>query len=179
MTDFNHPILNLAKTLIDRPSVTPDDCGCQDLINQILSPMGFIAEDLSHNGVTNHIWRYGHGTKCFAFVGHTDVVPPGPVNAWSSPPFEATLTDGLMYGRGAADMKGNIAAFIVALKNFIARHPNPNFELWVMLTSDEEGPSIDGVRHMVEVLSARSQTIDFALVSFASGWKTLIFLWLC
>lgn len=165
--------LELLKDLIRRPSVTPKDEGCQDLLAERLKPLGFIEERLDFADTQNFWLRKGATKPLLAFLGHTDVVPPGPLDAWLSPPFEPTLRDGKLYGRGAADMKGGIAAFITAVERFIAKHPNHHGSIAVMLTSDEEGLATNGVVKVVEVLEARNEKIDWCLVGEPSSDKLI------
>ena len=161
--------LSLLKELIRRESVTPNDAGCQNLLAQRLTPLGFIDERMNFAD-TQNIWlRRGQNPPLFVFLGHTDVVPPGPLTAWDSPPFEPTLREGKLYGRGAADMKGGIAAFITAVERFITRHPDHKGSIAIMLTSDEEGIATHGVVKVVEVLQQRQEKIDWCLVGEPSS----------
>lgn len=165
--------LELAKALIARPSVTPADAGCMDLIVDRLRPAGFRAEFLDF-GDTRNLWlRRGTARPLFVFLGHTDVVPPGDPAAWTFPPFEPHVHDGDLYGRGAADMKGAVAAFTVACRRFVDRHPDHSGSIAVLLTSDEEGIAADGVVKVVEVLQARDEAIDWCLVGEPSSEKVL------
>lgn len=156
--------LELAKQLIARPSVTPDDAGCQELMIQRLQPLGFEIHRLRFGKVDNFWARRGTARPLMAFAGHTDVVPTGPHEKWSSDPFVPVQRDGFLYGRGAADMKGSLAAFITAIEDFLAAHPDHGGSIGLLITSDEEGPSIDGTRKVVEWLEARGEKIDFCLV---------------
>ncbi|MCS6945790.1 MAG: succinyl-diaminopimelate desuccinylase [Sutterellaceae bacterium] len=156
--------LDLLCQLIARPSVTPEDAGCQPLIAQRLAPLGFSAEPLSRNGTTNLWLRRGTDRPVVVLAGHTDVVPPGPREAWQSDPFMPTVRDGYLYGRGAADMKASLAAFVVAVEEFLCRHPTHRGSIALLLTSDEEGPATDGTTAVVEALRARGEVIDYALV---------------
>ena len=162
------PVLEKARALIARPSVTPDDAGCLDLIATWLAPLGFRIERIDTGGVSNLWARRGTGGKLICFAGHTDVVPTGPLEQWTSPPFEPTVRDGYLYGRGAADMKSSIAACVVAMERLIARRDLANAasadSLCLLLTSDEEGDAIDGTVRVVEALKARNETIDFCIV---------------
>jgi len=158
------PTLALARDLIARRSVTPEDAGCQQLLAGRLAPLGFRCETLVSNGVTNLWARRGSSRPLVCFAGHTDVVPTGPVAAWQSDPFTPTLRDGYLYGRGAADMKSSLAAFIVAIEGFLAAHPDAPGSLAIVVTSDEEGPSIDGTVKIVERLAAAGETIDYCVV---------------
>ena len=148
------PTLALARDLIALRSITPDDAGCQALIVERLTPLGFRCETLVSNGVTNLWARRGTTRPLVCFAGHTDVVPTGPVAAWHSDPFAPTLRDGFLYGRGAADMKSSLAAFITAIEGFLAAHPGAPGSIALIVTSDEEGPSIDGTARIVERLAA-------------------------
>ena len=159
-----HPTLELARELISRQSVTPYDGGCQPLIAARLAPLGFIAETIASNGVTNLWLRRGRAAPVFAFAGHTDVVPTGPLDQWSSDPFTPTLRDGVLVGRGAADMKSSIAAFVVAAEEFVRAQPNHRGSIALLLTSDEEGPATDGTTKVVEALRARGEAIDYCIV---------------
>ncbi|MDN5841935.1 MAG: succinyl-diaminopimelate desuccinylase [Alcaligenaceae bacterium] len=154
----------LCEALIARPSVTPSDAGCQDLIIERLHALGFNCEALPSGDVRNLWARRGHGAPLLVFAGHTDVVPAGPPEAWRSPPFEPTLRDGRLYGRGAADMKSSIAAFLIATEEFVAKHPGHSGSIALLLTSDEEGPATDGTVHVCEVLRARNETPDYCIV---------------
>ncbi|MCK9608747.1 MAG: succinyl-diaminopimelate desuccinylase [Methylomonas sp.] len=161
--------LNLLKTLIQRESVTPNDAGCQDILAQRLSSLGFTDERMDFADTQNLWLRSGKNPPLFVFLGHTDVVPTGPLSAWNSPPFEPTIRDGKLYGRGAADMKGGIAAFITAVERFIADHPQHNGSIAIMMTSDEEGIATNGVVKVVEVLEQRREKIDWCLVGEPSS----------
>jgi succinyl-diaminopimelate desuccinylase len=163
------PALALACELIARRSVTPDDGGCQALVAGRLAGSGFAAETLVSGGVTNVWLRRGRGSPLFCFAGHTDVVPPGPLDAWHSDPFEPSIRDGWLYGRGAADMKASIAAFVVAAEAFVAAHPRHAGSIAMLLTSDEEGPSTDGTVKVVERLAARGERIDYCIVGEPSS----------
>ncbi|MCQ8105481.1 succinyl-diaminopimelate desuccinylase [Methylomonas sp. SURF-2] len=161
--------LNLLIDLIRRESVTPNDAGCQDLMAQRLSNLGFIDERLNFADTQNQWLRRGQHAPLFVFLGHTDVVPTGPLSAWDSPPFEPDIRDGKLYGRGAADMKGSIAAFMTAVERFIAKHPQHHGSIAIMLTSDEEGIATHGVVKVVEVLQQRGEKIDLCLVGEPSS----------
>jgi succinyl-diaminopimelate desuccinylase len=158
------PTLELAQQLIARRSVTPEDGGCQALIAERLAATGFRAETIATNGVTNVWLRRGVDAPAFAFAGHTDVVPPGPRDQWRTDPFQPSISDGILYGRGACDMKSSIAAFVVAAEEFVRRHPSHRGSIALLLTSDEEGPSTDGTVRVVEALQSRGETIDFCIV---------------
>lgn len=165
--------LELLKNLIRRESVTPNDAGCLDLIANRLTPLGFIDERLNFDDTENMWLRRGDAKPLFVFLGHTDVVPVGALNLWDSPPFEPTIRDGQLYGRGAADMKGGIACFITAVERFIANHPNHAGSIAIMLTSDEEGAATNGVVKVVEVLENRGDKIDWCLVGEPSSDKKI------
>lgn len=156
--------LDLTKQLISRRSVTPDDDGCQALVVERLVPRGFRAETMVSNGVTNLWLRRGSGSPLFVFAGHTDVVPAGPLDQWQSDPFVPTVRDGVLYGRGASDMKSSVAAFVVAAEEFVGSHPRHRGSIALLLTSDEEGPATDGTVRVVDALRARGETIDFCVV---------------
>lgn len=167
------PTLWLALDLIGRPSVTPADAGCQPLIQERLERQGFRCEPMIFGEVTNLWARRGTQGPVFVFAGHTDVVPPGPLNRWTSPPFAPQLRDGLLYGRGAADMKGSLAAMVTACEDFLRDHPKHRGSIGFLLTSDEEGPSIDGTAKVVEALMARGEGIDYCLVGEPSSQHRL------
>ena len=131
--------LELAQSLIKIKSVSPNDEGCFDLIEAQLIPLGFVIERVPELNCETLLAKFGDSGKVFCFLGHTDIVPSGPEEEWASPPFEANIVDGELIGRGAADMKGSVAVFIEALKKFLKEHPKPNFQIWIMLTSNEEG----------------------------------------
>ena len=156
--------LALTQHLITRPSLTPDDAGCQKLLIERLAVHGFLIERMRFDDVDNLWARRGTAGPLFAFAGHTDVVPTGPLTQWTSPPFEPTRRDGHLYGRGAADMKGSIAAMVTACERFIAAHPDHNGSIAFLITSDEEGPSINGTVKVVEQLEARGEKIKWCLV---------------
>jgi succinyl-diaminopimelate desuccinylase len=156
--------LDLTQQLIRRRSVTPDDDGCQPLVTERLAPHGFRAETITSNGVTNLWLRRGSTPPVFAFAGHTDVVPTGPLEQWHSDPFTPTIRDGVLYGRGASDMKSSVAAFVVAAEEFVRTHPRHRGSIALLLTSDEEGPATDGTVKVVEALRQRNETIDFCIV---------------
>ena len=156
--------LELAKALIARKSLTPDDAGCQQLIVERLVPLGFAAEVFRCNGVTNLWIRHGSARPLAVLAGHTDVVPPGPREKWHSDPFEPTVRDGRLFGRGACDMKTSVAAFVTAAERFVAAHPDHPGSLALLITSDEEGPAADGTVRVVEALKARGERIDYCIV---------------
>jgi succinyl-diaminopimelate desuccinylase len=159
-----NPTLELVQDLIARRSVTPEDGGCQSLLAARLAASGFTAETISGNGVTNTWLRRGTAAPVFAFAGHTDVVPTGPVDQWHSDPFTPTLRDGELVGRGASDMKSSIAAFVVAAEEFVRAHPNHPGSIAMLLTSDEEGPATHGTTLVVEALRKRGEAIDYCIV---------------
>ena len=161
--------LELAKELIRRPSVTPDDCGCQQLLAERLEQAGFTNEHLRFGEVDNLWARRGTEAPLFVFAGHTDVVPPGPVEEWDSDPFTPVIRDGYLFGRGAADMKGSIAAMTVACEKFVAEHPGHKGSIAFLITSDEEGPSIDGTVKVIDQLVKRGDKIDWCLVGEPSS----------
>lgn len=162
-------VLALACELIARPSVTPEDAGCQQLIAGRLRAVGFAIEHLRFGEVDNLWATHGSGGPVLALLGHTDVVPPGPREAWASDPFAADIRDGLLYGRGAADMKGSVAAFVVALERFVAAHPDHPGTVALLLTSDEEGDAIDGVRKVADAFRERGQRIDWCITGEPSS----------
>jgi succinyl-diaminopimelate desuccinylase len=167
-------VLELARDLIRRRSVTPEDAGCLPLIGERLERVGFHVEHLRYGEVDNLWVTHGAAGPTLAFLGHTDVVPSGPEAAWQSPPFEPTIRDGRLYGRGAADMKGSVAAMVVALEQFVAAHPEHRGRLGLLLTSDEEGPTnLDGVRRVVEHFRGRGERIDWCVVGEPSSKETL------
>lgn len=167
--------LHLAEQLISRPSVTPDDAGCQPLLTARLAPLGFNCETIASGPesfrVTN-LWAKRAGkpapgavaAKTLVFAGHTDVVPTGPLDQWLSDPFTPTHRDGHMYGRGTADMKTSIAAMVVAVEEFLAAHPDPTLSIAFLITSDEEGPAVDGTVMVCEQLKARGEVLDYCIV---------------
>lgn len=165
--------LALTQQLIALPSVTPVDHGCQQLIAERLAPLGFKAEYLNFEDVENLWLRRGTEGPVFCFAGHTDVVPTGPLTAWDSAPFQPEIRDGLLYGRGAADMKGSIAAFVIAAENFVREHPEHQGSIALLITSDEEGPSKYGTVKVVETLEARHEKITWCLVGEPSSSKQL------
>lgn len=167
MTDS--AVLSLAKDLIGRPSVTPEDAGCQELMIARLEALGFTIERMVFDDTTNLWARRGTEAPLFAFAGHTDVVPAGSLEQWHTPPFEPTVIDGYLHGRGAADMKGSLAAMVVAVERFIAEHPDHKGSLAFLITSDEEGPFINGTTRVVDTLMARSEIIDMCIVGEPSS----------
>lgn len=167
------PTIALTQDLIGRASVTPQDKGCQELMIARLEAIGFNIERMRFGEVDNFWARRGTQKPVFAFAGHTDVVPSGPVDQWHTPPFEATIKDGFIYGRGAADMKGSLAAWVVALEKFIALYPNHRGSLALLITSDEEGPFVDGTTRVIDTLEARNEKIDWCIVGEPSSSHTL------
>jgi succinyl-diaminopimelate desuccinylase len=167
------PTLALARELIARRSLTPDDAGCQALLAARLAPLGFHCESFVVNGVTNLWARRGEARPLVCFAGHTDVVPSGPLDLWQSDPFVATERDGYLYGRGAADMKSSIAAFMTAIEAYLADHPSSSGSIALLITSDEEGPSIDGTVRVVERLRAAGERIDYCVVAEPSSVEAL------
>ncbi len=161
--------LDLAIDLVSRPSVTPEDEGCQALLADRLTPLGFAVENLHFEEVDNIWLRKGSEGPLFCFAGHTDVVPTGPVENWDSDPFKPEIRNGLLYGRGTADMKGSIAAMTVAIEEFLQAHPDHKGSIALLITSDEEGPSINGTVKVVETLQARNEHIDYCLVGEPSS----------
>jgi succinyl-diaminopimelate desuccinylase len=169
----NAPTLDLARELIARRSQTPDDAGCQDLLGKRLAKSGFRCESLVANGVSNLWARRGDAHPIVCFAGHTDVVPSGPLDAWDSDPFDPSLRDGYLYGRGAADMKSSLAAFVVAIEQFVAARPDHPGSIALLITSDEEGPSVDGTVRVVERLRSRGETLDYCVVGEPSSVERL------
>jgi succinyl-diaminopimelate desuccinylase len=165
--------LDLLTDLIRRESVTPNDAGCQDLIANRLTPLGFVDERLDFADTQNIYLKRGTAKPLFVFLGHTDVVPTGKIESWDSPPFEPTIRDGQLYGRGAADMKGGITCFITAVERFIAKYPDHQGSIAILLTSDEEGIATNGVVKVVEVLEQRNEKIDWCLVGEPSSDKKI------
>lgn len=167
-------VLDLTRDLIARPSVTPEDAGCQALLAARLEAAGFTCEHLRYGDVDNLWATHGDGEgPTLVLLGHTDVVPPGPVDAWSSDPFAPEIRDGVLYGRGAADMKGSVAAFVVAVERFVAAHPAHRGRVAVLLTSDEEGDAIDGVRRVADTFRERGERIDWCVTGEPSSKDVL------
>jgi succinyl-diaminopimelate desuccinylase len=156
--------LRLTRELIARRSITPKDEGCQALLGEHLTRLGFGSEAVRRGEVTNLWARRGTTSPLFCFVGHTDVVPTGPLDQWTSDPFVPTEREGKLFGRGAADMKTSIAAFVIAVEDFLARHASHKGSIALLLTSDEEGPAVDGTVRVVELLKSRGERIDYCLV---------------
>lgn len=157
-------LTELVQELVSRSSITPEDKGCQTILCRHLKSLGFAIEHLPFADVNNFWARRGKEAPLFVFVGHTDVVPTGPLDKWNSPPFVPTIHNGQLYGRGSADMKGSLAAMLVACVKFINRHPNHNGSIAWLITSDEEGPSINGTAKIAEILKKRNEKIDYCLV---------------
>ena len=156
--------LELARQLIARRSVTPQDAGCLDIVAARLAPLGFRCERISANGVDNLWARRGERAPLICFAGHTDVVPTGPLEHWTSDPFTPALRDGMLYGRGASDMKTSLAAFVAAIEAFLAAHPRHTGSIAVLFTSDEEGPAVDGTVRVVQALRDRNEKLDYCIV---------------
>ncbi len=170
---MSDPTLELAKNLIACHSVTPEDGGCMEIIGARLKPLGFSLEYINRNGVTNLWARRGTQAPLFVFAGHTDVVPTGPLDKWTSPPFAPEIRDGMLYGRGTADMKSSLAASVTAVEAFLAANPDFPGSLGFLLTSDEEGDATDGTVIVVETLKARGETIDFCIIGEPTSVDTL------
>jgi len=172
MPDYS-PTLALARDLIARPSVTPEDKGCLELLSKRLAPLGFSIERIDTGGVSNLWARRGTQAPVLAFAGHTDVVPAGPLEQWDSNPFEPVIRDGKLYGRGAADMKTSLAAFVTAIETFLAEHPDHVGSIALLLTSDEEGIATHGTVKVVEALAERDEKIDYCIVGEPTSVKHL------
>ncbi len=162
------PVIELAQQLIRRPSLSPDDAGCQALLIARLEAIGFTVEPM-HIGDTLNFWATRGQGETLAFAGHTDVVPPGDANRWISPPFEPSIRDGMLFGRGAADMKGSLAAMVVAAERFVAANPHHRGRLAFLITSDEEASAVNGTVKVVERLMARNERMDYCLVGEPSS----------
>ena len=163
-------IRDRAQSLIKIKSISPEDGGCFDLIEAELIPLGFQIDKIPELNCETLLAKYGDSGKVFCYLGHTDVVPSGPEEEWTSHPFEANIVDGELIGRGAADMKSSVAVFIESIKKFLADNPNPNFQIWVMLTSNEEGEPADGkINTLIDSLTDQNQFIDYCLVGEASS----------
>jgi succinyl-diaminopimelate desuccinylase len=165
--------LELTQELIARASVTPSDEGCQEILASRLAGAGFEVERLRYGNVDNLWARHGQSGPVLCFAGHTDVVPTGPLEEWHSDPFKPTIRDGLLYGRGAADMKSGLAAMVTASEEFLGAHPDHRGALAFLITSDEEGPSVDGTKRVVETLRERGQRIDWCIVGEPSSEERL------
>ena len=159
-----HAAVTLTEALIRKHSITPIDGGCQTLMIQRLEKIGFQVEVLNFGDVTNFWARRGEDGPLLTFAGHTDVVPTGPLDLWNTDPFEPTIIDGILYGRGAADMKGSLAAMVVACENFVANHPDHTGSIGFLITSDEEGIAVNGTVKVVEHLEKRKEKIDYCIV---------------
>jgi succinyl-diaminopimelate desuccinylase len=165
--------VELTKDLISRRSITPADEGCQSVLAQRLARIGFLIEPLPFGDVANFWARRGTGRPLFCFAGHTDVVPTGPLEEWHSDPFTPEIRDGVLYGRGAADMKSGLAAMVTAAEEFVTAHPAHSGSIAFLITSDEEGPSVDGTRRVTELLQARGEQIDWCLMGEPSSEVSL------
>ena len=170
---MSDPTVALARRLIARPSLTPDDAGCMEIVAGWLAPLGFTCEFIQRNGVTNLWARRGAARPLFVFAGHTDVVPTGPLDQWTSPPFAPEIRDGMLYGRGAADMKSSLAAMLTATGAFVSARPDHPGSLAFLLTSDEEGDAVDGTVAVVEALKARGETLDFCVIGEPTSVDTV------
>ncbi|AAW86409.1 N-succinyl-diaminopimelate deacylase [Aliivibrio fischeri ES114] len=163
------PTLALAKDLLSRQSITPEDAGCQELMIKQLEALGFTIEIMVFEDTTNFWARRGNKAPLFTFAGHTDVVPTGDLTHWNTNPFEPTIIDGMLYARGAADMKGSLACMVVAVERFVAEHPNHKGSISFLITSDEEGPFINGTTRVVDTLQERNEIIDMCIVGEPSS----------
>ena len=170
---MSSPVLDLTRELVARPSITPDDAGCQRLISERLLPLGFDAEWFLCGPVTNLLLTRGKGSPSMWFLGHTDVVPPGPEELWTFLPFHPDEKNGELYGRGVADMKGAVAAMVVALETFVRQHPDHGGEVGLLLTSDEEGEAVDGIVRVADELRRRGRKPDYCLVGEPSSREAL------
>ena len=166
-------VLSLTKQLIAQPSVTPDDADCQKIIGERLAALGFNLEVMVFEDTTNLWARRGDNAPLFCFAGHTDVVPTGPEKNWQFPPFEPTVVDGVLFGRGAADMKGSLAAMVVAVEEFVEKHPDHKGSIAFLITSDEEGPFINGTTRVIDTLEDRGEKIDWCIVGEPSSTDSL------
>lgn len=166
-------VVALCMELVARPSITPKDEGCQQLIATRLRDSGFHIENLTHIDTTNMYATHGSGYPNFCFLGHTDVVGPGDISSWAYSPFEPVINDGMIYGRGSADMKGGIAAMVMAAKRFVEKHPNHKGKISLMFTSNEEGNFVNGTPHIVSRLMERGENLDYCVVGEPSSSKVL------
>ena len=171
--NFGHPTIDLLAELIRRPSVTPDDAGCQEILARRLKALGFECETMQFGDVSNLWARRGNTGPVLCFAGHTDVVPPGPEDDWQTDPFEPVVKDGYLYGRGSADMKSGLAAMITALESFIAEHSDHGGSLALLITSDEEGRARDGTLKVIEELQSRDEAIDWCVIGEPSSQEVL------
>ncbi|MFT2111041.1 succinyl-diaminopimelate desuccinylase [Marinomonas sp. 2405UD68-3] len=167
------PTLELAIDLMSRPSVTPEDAGCQELMINRLEAIGFTVEKMPFGDVKNFYAKKGSLGPNLCFAGHTDVVPTGPLDQWNVPPFKPEIINGILYGRGAADMKGSLASMIIAVENFVNKHPDHDGQISFLITSDEEGPFIDGTTRVVDELIERKEIVDWCIVGEPSSTKQL------
>lgn len=167
------PTLELAIDLLKRQSNTPEDAGCQERMISRLAPLGFKIERMRFGNVDNFYARRGNTAPLIVFAGHTDVVPTGPLDKWHTPPFEPTIKDGMLYARGAADMKTSLAAFVTSIEEFIAEHPNHAGSIGLLITSDEEGVAVDGTVKVVEALKARGEHFDYCIVGEPTSNKVV------
>jgi succinyl-diaminopimelate desuccinylase len=170
---MNTPTLDLAIDLLTRRSNTPEDAGCQELMISRLVPLGFKIERMRFDDVDNFYARRGTAGPLLVFAGHTDVVPTGPLEKWHTPPFEPTIKDGMLYARGAADMKTSLAAFVTSIEEFVGEHPNHLGSIGLLITSDEEAAAINGTVKVVEVLKARGELIDYCIVGEPTSNKVV------
>jgi len=170
---MSEPTLALVRQIIACPSLTPEDAGCMEIIATRLQALGFSIEYINRNGVTNLWARRGQAKPLFVFAGHTDVVPTGPLEKWTSPPFAPEIRDGMLYGRGAADMKSSLAAMVIAVERFVAANPDHPGAIAFLLTSDEEGDANDGTIAVVEALKARGESLDFCIIGEPTSVNTL------
>ena len=173
MNKHSNSTISLAQALIERPSVTPEDFGCQQLMAERLAKLGFNNESMVFEDTTNLWSRKGISGPVFCFAGHTDVVPAGNMESWNTPPFEPVIADGMLYGRGAADMKGSLAAMIVATERFVSDYPNHKGSIAFLVTSDEEGPFINGTTRVIDTLEARNEKITYCIVGEPSSTNRL------
>ena len=173
MTIYDSATVNLTRDLVRHPSVTPDDYGCQDILAERLKLIGFSEQRLRFGDVDNLWARRGDQSPLFVFAGHTDVVPPGPEDRWTYPPFAAEIVDGHLYGRGTADMKGSLAAMVTACERFIKRNPKHTGSIAFLITSDEEGDAVNGTKKVVEWLQQQKQSVDFCVVGEPSSQYVL------